>query len=219
MAPNSAGSSSRSSRSKLYERYDVELHATSSSNSRKSWREKWFQTDKEQQRQRQQLPPDQWTNIEMIRYICKNSSFKSKLIAILVVTILSSIIKSTLSFHNNSARRSSNNDLETKRGPVMTKYGLRPDKMDPDSHKRSNPFAAPDHQSYMEGVLEVKRVKKREKPSPLLVQNQQQQQQQQQQQPLQLEDKPTQIQGEMPPQQARKQAAGRRGKGNKMPSG
>ena len=226
MAPNnSVVSSSRTSRSKqLYERYDVELPAPPSSNkTRKKWRDIWFNSDKEkeqEQLQRQQLPPDQWTNIEMMRYIFKNSSFKSKLIAILIIMILSSIIKSALSlFHNDAAK---NDDLKPKRGPVMTKYGLRPENMDPDSHARSNPFAAdPDHVSYMEGILEIKKKKKRDdEPSPISEQNQQPvQNQQQQEESLQLEDKPTQMQGEKSPQQARNQAARKRGKGRKMPSG
>ncbi|KAK1743388.1 hypothetical protein QTG54_006009 [Skeletonema marinoi] len=222
MSPSSAGSSSRTSRSKLYERYDVEVPNVSSSNANnnlKKWRGGWFKSDRDEatERQQQQLPPDQWTNIEMIRYIFNNSTFKSKLIAILVIMILSSIIRSTLSFHNNTGR-SNNNDLETKRGPVMTKYGLRPEKMDPDSHKRSNPFAAPGHQSFMEGVLEVKRVKKRENPPPPPPVQNQQQQQQQKQESLHLETNPSQTQGKRLPQQTRKQAPEKRAKGRKMPS-
>lgn len=213
MSPYSAGSSSRTSQSKLFERYDVELPTVSSSNAnnKSKWRG-WFKNDKE----RQQLPPDQWTNIEMIKYIVKNASFKSKIIAILVIMILPSIIKSTFSFRNDA---SSNNDLKMKNGPVMTKYGLRPDKMDPDSHMRSNPFAPAGHQSYMEGVLEVKRVKKRDNPQPAPPPpEQQQQQQQKQQQSLQLKDKSAQTQGKMLPQEARKETPGKRAKGRKMPS-
>lgn len=48
-------------------------------------------------------------------------------------------------------------------GGVMTKYGLRPDKMAADAHARSNPFAPPGHTSYMEGVLESKRIGKKNK--------------------------------------------------------
>jgi hypothetical protein len=38
--------------------------------------------------------------------------------------------------------------------------------LDPDSHKRNNPFAPAGHTSIMEGVLEVKRIggKKKEEP-------------------------------------------------------
>ena len=214
MATNSSGSAFHSSRSNLYERYDVELPTPTSNSIRKKWREGgWFENNQEQQQQRQQLPPDQWTNIEMIRYIFKNSSFKSKLIAILAIMILSSIIKSTLSFHNNS---SGNNELEpnTKRGPVMTKYGLRPEKMDPDSHKRSNPFAAPGHQSYMEGVLEVKRVKKRENPPPPLRGHNQQQQIES----LQGQNNPPKAQQKKSPQKSRTEATKKRAKAKKMPS-
>ena len=198
MSPHSSESSSRTSRSKLYERYDVELPTVSPSNDTKKskWRG-WFKTDKDEDGTRQQLPPDQWTNVEVIKYIFKNSSFKSKLIAILVIMILSSIIKSTLSYRNNDARNK-NDLLEMKKGPIMTKYGIRPDTMDADSHKRSNPFAPPGHQSYMEGVLEVKRVKKRVDPAPpTLNQQKQNQPQQQKQQSLQLEDKALRHQGNM----------------------
>ncbi len=45
----------------------------------------------------------------------------------------------------------------------MTKYGLRPANMPADSHERSNPFKPPGHTSYMEGVLEVKRIGKKKK--------------------------------------------------------
>lgn len=212
MATKSTGSSSRSSRSKLYERYDVELPSPSSNSTRKKWSVGgWLVNNHEQQQQRLQLPPDQWTNIEMIRYIFKNSSFKSKLIAILAIMILSSIIKSTLTFHNSSG----SNDLEPKqRGPVMTKYGLRPEKMDPDSHKRSNPFAPPGHQSYMEGVLERKRVKKRENPPPPL----RGQNQQQLDESLQEQNNPPKTQQKKSPQQSRTKAIKKRAQGRKMPS-
>ncbi len=220
MATNITLSSSRPSRSKLYERYDVDLPSPSSNSSRKKWRVGgWFVNNQEQQQQRLQLPPDQWTNVEMIRYIFKNSSFKSKLIAILAIMILSTIIKSTISFYTNT-NTSVDNDMEPKRGPVMTKYGLRPEKMDPDSHKRSNPFAPPGHQSYMEGVLERKRVKKRENPpSPLRGQNQHQQEEllERQNTPPKTQQKKS-PQQKRSPQQARINATKKGVKGRKMPS-
>lgn len=103
----------------------------------------------------------------------------------------------------------------------MTKYGLRPEKMDPDSHKRSNPFAPPGHQSYMEGVLERKRVKKRENPQPpLRGQNQQQQQEELlegQNSPPKTQQKKS-PQQKRSPQQARIKATKKEVKGRKMPS-
>ena len=198
-------SSLRISRSKLYERYNVELPpAAPSSNKRKSWRG-WFNNDvgDKTQQEEEQLPPDQWTNVQMIRYILKNSSLKTKLITILMIMMLSSLIKSII-FDNNDATIT--NDSQIKRGPVMTKYGLRPEKMDPDSHKRSNPFAPPDHQSYMEGVLEVKKVKKRVKPPPPSLTQQMQQEPQQKQLKTQQQ------------QPVKKKGAASRGDRNRMPS-
>jgi hypothetical protein len=210
MSQYSAGSPSRTSQSKLFERYDVELPTVSSSDATKSRWRGWFKNEHDETRrqQQQQLPLDQWTNIEMIKYLIKNSSLKSKLIAILAIVILFSIIKSTFLFRNDA---NSNDDVGMTRGPIMTKYGLRPDKMDPDSHMRSNPFAPAGHQSYMEGVLEVKRVKKRDDPQPPPPPMPQQS--------LQLQDESVQTQGKILSHEARKKTTpGKRGKGRKLPS-
>ena len=156
-----------STRSKLYERYNVELppssssKATSSSNKFIGWL-KSYTSNKEEEARRQQLPIEEWTNVEMFKYILKNASFKSKLIAILVILILSSIIISSI-LYPKSADKDSDLGMRNKNsGGVMTKYGLRPDNMPADSHERSNPFT-PGHTSYMEGVLEVKRIGKKKK--------------------------------------------------------
>ena len=151
-----------STRSKLYERYNVELPTTSSSKKAAGSNKKWrgwlnYNNNKEDEARRQQLPIEEWTNVEMIKYILKNASFRSKLIAILVIMILSSIIISTI-FYPKNASNNSTDLVKNNSGPVMTKYGLRPDKMSADSHARSNPFAPVGHTSYMEGVLEVKRI-------------------------------------------------------------
>jgi hypothetical protein len=141
------------SRLKLYERYDVEL-PTVASNSNKF--RGWFgYRDRDEEARRQQLPIEEWKNIEIFKYVIKNASLKSKIIAILVLLILSACFR-VLVFRKNAMIN--NNDLnKVKNGPVMTKYGLRPATMDPDSHARTNPFAPEGHTSYMEGVLEIKR--------------------------------------------------------------
>jgi len=156
-----------STRSKLYERYNVELppssssKATSSSNKFIGWL-KSYTSNKEEEARRQQLPIEEWTNVEMFKYILKNASFKSKLIAILVILILSSIIISSILYPKNANKDSDLGIRKKNSGGVMTKYGLRPDNMPADSHERSNPFT-PGHTSYMEGVLEVKRIGKKKK--------------------------------------------------------
>jgi hypothetical protein len=176
-----------STRSKLYERYNVELPPSSSSKANSSgnkfigWLKSYTSNKEEDEARRQQLPIEEWTNVEMFKYILKNASFKSKLIAILVILILSSIIISSVLYPKNVNK----NDLgigKKNSGGVMTKYGLRPDNMPADSHERSNPFAPPDHTSYLEGVLEVKRIGKKKKnddppppPPPPVQENSQQQ--------------------------------------------
>ena len=157
-----------STRSKLYERYNVELPPPSSSSKANSNSNKFigwlksYKSNKEEEARRQQLPIEEWTNVEMFKYILKNASFKSKLIAILVILILSSIIISSILYPKNANKDSDDLGIRKKNiGGVMTKYGLRPDNMPADSHERSNPFAPPDHTSYMEGVLEVKRIGKK----------------------------------------------------------
>jgi hypothetical protein len=173
-----------STRSKLYERYNVELppssssKATSSSNKFIGWL-KSYTSNKEEEARRQQLPIEEWTNVEMFKYILKNASFKSKLIAILVILILSSIIISSILYPKNANKDSDFGIRKKNSGGVMTKYGLRPDNMPADSHERSNPFT-PGHTSYMEGVLEVKRIGKKKKndvppPPPPVQENSQQQ--------------------------------------------
>ncbi len=157
-----------STRSKLYERYNVELPPSSSSKANSSsskligWL-KSYTSNKEEETRRQQLPIEEWSNVEMFKYILKNASFKSKLIAILVILILSSIIISSILYPKNANKDSDLGIRKKNSGGVMTKYGLRPDNMPADSHERSNPFAPPGHTSYMEGVLEVKRIGKKKK--------------------------------------------------------
>lgn len=158
-----------STRSKLYERYNVELPPPSSSSKANSnsnkfigWLKSYTSNNKEDEARRQQLPIEEWTNVEMFKYILKNASFKSKLISILVILILSSIIISSILYPKNANKDSDDLGIRKKNsGGVMTKYGLRPDNMPVDSHERSNPFAPPDHTSHMEGVLEVKRIGKK----------------------------------------------------------
>ena len=178
-----------STRSKLYERYNVELPPSSSSKANSSsnkfigWLKSYTSNNKEEEARRQQLPIEEWTNVEMFKYILKNASFKSKLIAILVILILSSIIISSILYPKNANKNSDDLGIRKKNsGGVMTKYGLRPAMMSADSHERSNPFAPPDHTSYMEGVLEVKRIGKKKKnddppppPPPPVQENSQQQ--------------------------------------------
>jgi hypothetical protein len=100
-----------STRSKLYERYNVELPPSSSSKANSSnnkligWL-KSYTSNKEEEARRQQLPIEEWTNVEMFKYILKNASFKSKLIAILVILILSSIIISSILYPKNANKDS-----------------------------------------------------------------------------------------------------------------
>lgn len=187
--PSSSSSSSRGvSRSKLYERYDVNIK-TSSSRDSKSITSRCSDTirrwsgnnDKDYREARQQLPIEEWTNVEMIRFLYQNSSVKSKLMTLLGIAILSSTIVSSI--RNYDANKNSVTKETITKNKLPERNGIY---MDPDSHKRSNPFAPEGHQSYMEGVLEVKRVggrkyenlgdnNNREEPSPTQQQQQQQQ--------------------------------------------
>jgi len=163
----------RSSRSNstLYERYDVDVDRTMSSASggRGGWG--WFRNrgdedeyDSLPSRSREDIPIDERTNIELIQLIWKNASTKSRLLALLATAILCKVIAESI-----IKARADRDAAATKSNAV--KEGGRPTYMDPDSHKRNNPFAPEGTQTFMEGVLEVKRVGGKDK------QNQQQQQQ------------------------------------------
>mmetsp|Transcript_27226 Transcript_27226/g.56732 ORF Transcript_27226/g.56732 Transcript_27226/m.56732 type:complete len:243 (-) Transcript_27226:375-1103(-) len=185
--PSLSSSSSRGvSRSKLYERYDVNIKTPSSRDSRSITSRcsdtirRWSgDNDNDYREARQQLPIEEWTNVEMIRFLYQNSSVKSKLMTLLGIAILSSAIVSSIRNYD------ANNNSVTEQTITKSKLGERNGIfMDPDSHKRSNPFAPEGHQSYMEGVLEVKRVggrkyenladhNNREQPSPTQQQQQQ----------------------------------------------
>lgn len=151
--------SSRASRSKLYERYDVNVNnKTKAVSSRSRWFDNKDDSDVEMET-RQDLPIEEWSNIEMIKFIYQSASYKTKLLTLLAIVILSSVIISTLRDYGNS---NYNNSLTSKE-TIKTIQGERPSYMDPDSHKRNNPFAPEGHQSFMEGVLEVKRIGTRKK--------------------------------------------------------
>ena len=78
--------------------------------------------------------------------IWKSSSWKSRLLALgTVLLAVAMIIKAVTGVGDSS----------TETATVVTQGRAY---MDPDSHKRSNPFAPEGHVSYMEGVLEVKRI-------------------------------------------------------------
>ena len=139
----SRGSSSR--RSKLYERYNVNI--------------KQQEIDDDEQRRLQQhqrqdnLPIEERSNIELIKIIILQNIPKSHLtkatILLGVAVIISYIILPT----NNDANINS-----ATTGNVRSINYNKNNYMAVDSHERNNPFAEEGHISVMTGALETKRI-------------------------------------------------------------
>ena len=120
-------------RSKLYGRYDVEIQTSHSSSSGR----KWFNEHEEPT----DIPLEERPSIELVVMIYRTLHWKTKTnIIVIVILILSVVVR--------IARR-----IPTQPEPAVERRW-----MDPDAHKRNNPFAPEGETTYMEGVLEYKRV-------------------------------------------------------------
>jgi hypothetical protein len=122
-----------SARSKLYERYDVEIQTTQEPSSRK-----WLNEDEPPK----EIPLEDRTNLELIFMIFKTLSWRTKLIATLVIVMALSV---SIRIIKRSKVQPQPTIIEEKRW------------MPADSHARCNPFAE-DTACAMEGVLEIKRI-------------------------------------------------------------
>ena len=120
-------------RSKLYGRYDVEILTSRSSSSDR----KWFN----EQEEPIDIPLEERSSIELVVMIYKTLHWKSKAIVIVIVILLLSVVV-------RIAIR-----IPTQPEPTVERRW-----MDPDAHKRNNPFAPEGETTYMEGVLEYKRI-------------------------------------------------------------
>ncbi|KAL3793331.1 hypothetical protein HJC23_003841 [Cyclotella cryptica] len=128
------------SRSKMYERYDIEIKTSSSGNGD----QRWFN---EEQDVSATPSPFQETLA-----ILQTLSWKVRLLSLAallwtaatVIRLVHGVVRG-LGGDSSITLKSTTNKPER---PFM----------DPDSHKRNNPFAPAGHVSVMEGVLEVKRI-------------------------------------------------------------
>jgi hypothetical protein len=134
-----------SNRSKLYERYNVDIKTSRGDSNRR-----WF--DEQEHQAQQEVPLEERTNLELLTMIYKTIPWKTKLIISVLLILLLSV----------STRMAKRPHVELSTSAVKERQYM----LDPDSHKRNNPFAPAGHTSIMEGVLEVKRIggKKKEEP-------------------------------------------------------
>ena len=103
------------------------------------------------------VPYEEWTTPEVVTSIYRHSSLRSKLIAVVVLSMLSSAITSAF----DGAGMESEEAAAALRGG--SDFRSRNNADNADSHERSNPFAEEGHTSVMEGRLEFKRVGGRKK--------------------------------------------------------
>lgn len=127
-------------RSKMYERYDVKINTPSSGGGD----QRWFNEEQEDV----YTTPSQGREIVTI---LQSFSWKARLISLAVVLWTTSM----------AVRLA--HGIVTGLGDssvTLKSTNTKPERpfMDPDSHKRNNPFAPAGHVSVMEGVLEVKRI-------------------------------------------------------------
>lgn len=162
-------------RSKLYERYDVELVAPlSTANDGRGgscWRS-WFTQDGD-------APPrdiGELSNAELCRLIvAQRMSTKSRWLALAALVFLAATtLRDDGDHHAPSFAREGRamdpdpraREYVMKEGMGSTKAMERPAYMDPDSHQRNNPFAPEGSMTVMTGQLEVKRIGGRKGPPP-----------------------------------------------------
>lgn len=121
-----------SARSKLYERYDVEIQTTQVGTSNRKWLDEAPPP--------REIPLEERSNLELIVMIYKALHWRTKLLALLILI-------SILSIGVRIAKRTKVQPLEVKERRWM----------DPDSHARCNPFNS-ESDCAMEGFLEIKMV-------------------------------------------------------------
>ncbi|KAL7539341.1 hypothetical protein ACHAXR_009225 [Thalassiosira sp. AJA248-18] len=127
----SRGGHSRASRSKMYERYDVNIPKHNSRGG--SGGQRWYNDEEDE---------DNMTTYRS----------KPTVLALLAAVVLLAVIVSSRDSTTMTSTPAKGG------GSAKKQQQERPSYMDPDSHARSNPFAAEGHTSVMEGALEVKRV-------------------------------------------------------------
>ena len=118
-------------RSKLYERYDVEIQTLEENSDHK-----WLN-----EQSRETIPLEERSNIELIIMIYKTLHWKTKLITFVALIFITSMAL-------RIARRP-----KAQAAPTVERIWMHPD-----SHQRNNPFAAEGETTYMEGILEYKHI-------------------------------------------------------------
>jgi hypothetical protein len=135
---------STTTRSKMYDRYDVEINTSSGAGGRS-----WF-TEEEPKREPTIEEQERAQLKELATIILRSYSWKSKIMAVILLILTMAMAIRTIHGIMRDMGKSSP-------AVVSSSTKARP-YMDPDAHKRNNPFAPAGHVSVMEGVLEVKRV-------------------------------------------------------------
>ncbi|KAL7549375.1 hypothetical protein ACHAWF_012651 [Thalassiosira exigua] len=171
---NRSRSRGQSSRSKLYERYNVEIERSSPP---RAGGRRWFNEKEGPSASRQDLPIQERNNAELCRIILRGVSWRSRLAVLAAAVLLAAA----------AMWRGTEENSETAAVAMIYDKGrqvARPSFMDPDSHARNNPFAPEGETTVMEGVMEVKRVGglERERQQQLAQQEKEERQRQRQEQ-------------------------------------
>ena len=147
--------SALASRSKLYERYDVDIEALSSVPG---------DVDGSPLPQHER-PVEEWTNAEVCRFVWQNVAAKSRTVkrstllagaALLAVLALQSLRRGVGEEEAAATTVTAKSAVVMRDGSGRTM--LRPTYMDADAHARDNPFAPDGRATVMEGMLEAKRM-------------------------------------------------------------
>mmetsp|Transcript_19440 Transcript_19440/g.43861 ORF Transcript_19440/g.43861 Transcript_19440/m.43861 type:complete len:225 (+) Transcript_19440:369-1043(+) len=109
------------------------------------------------------VPYEEWTTPEVVTSIYRHSSLRSKLIALVVLSMISSAVTSEF----DGAGAASGEEAAARLRGSPSDFRSRNNADNADSHERSNPYAEEGHTSVMEGALEVKRKGGRKKRAEL----------------------------------------------------
>jgi len=147
-------------RSNLYERYDAgNSRARTAAPSPGPWIRDGRTLDT--------VPYEEWTTPEVVASIYRHSSPRSKLVAVVVLSALSSAVMSAFDGAGVEEAERTAAALRTGVRGSSSDFRSRNNADNADSHERSNPFAEEGHTSVMEGALERKRVGGRKKRAEL----------------------------------------------------